>query len=364
MAYRVWSVSTKTWADKVLVEPSSCTWGTALNEGKPWRAEFQLGDPGIAASSKAGHLAPLSRALIVEWEGVPLYGGIITTSSYDRDTQKLTLSHDDAMWWVLARRFVLADRSNQAAKANLVWSDLTYGTLVNRAITQAQAGAPADKYKLPIVIPADDVGVHSMTLYGYHMPLATDVILDIAENDAGPDVSFRPRWAADGSVEFVRTSSPYDSTNYAVYDFHVSAPDSNISGLKWNVNATDVTNRLFALGEGSEKNMLVQIATDANTPYLALERSVALKDESDWPSLRSRAVEELGASNAPTIQVSMDIPTDGSPNVSQLRLNSLIRWVVTDDPYFSAGWKEARVIEFSGNIASSKVHLEFQPLGG
>lgn len=364
MAYKVWSVSTTTWADKVLVEPSSCTWGTALNEGKPWRAEFQLGDPGIAASSKAGHLAPLSRALIVEWEGVPLYGGIITTSSYDRDTQTLTLSHDDAMWWILARRLVLADRSNQAAKANLEWSGLTYGTLVNRAITQAQAGTPAEKYRLPIVIPGDDAGVHSMSLYGYHMPVASDVILDIAEKDAGPDVSFRPRWAADGSVEFVRTSSPYDSNNYEIYDFHVSAPESRISGLQWKVNASNVTTRLFAVGEGSEKNMLVQIATDATTPYLALERTVAFKDESDWPSLRSKAVAELGASNNPTIQVSMMVPVDGPPNVSQLRLNSMIRWVVTDDPYFTGGWKEARVIEFSGDIAHSKVHLEFQPLGG
>lgn len=364
MAYKVWSVSTTSWADKVLVEPSSCTWGTALNEGKPWRAEFQLGDPGIAASSKAGHLSPLSRALIVEWDGVPLYGGIITTSSYDRDTQTLTLSHEDAMWWILARRLVLADRSNQAAKANLEWSGLTYGTLVNRAITNAQAGTPAEKYRLPIVIPGDDAGVHSLSLYGYHMPIASDVILDIAEKDAGPDVSFRPRWTAAGSVEFVRTSSPYDSNNYEIYDFHVSAPESRISGLQWKVNASNVTTRLFAVGEGSEKNMLVQIATDATTPYLALERTVAFKDESDWPSLRSKAVAELGASNAPTIQVSMQVPVDGSPNVSQLRLNSMIRWVVTDDPYFTGGWKEARVIEFSGDIANSKVQLDFQPLGG
>lgn len=362
MAYKVWSVSTTSWADKVLMDEQSCTWVTALNEGRAGQAQFQLGDPDVAAAFDGGALSPLARALIVEWEGVPLYGGIILTNDYDRDTQTLTVSHSDAMWWVLARRHVLASRGSDAAARNLTWSNLTYGTLVNRVITTAQNGGAG--YGLPIVVPGDDAGVHSMTLYGYHMPLASELIQDITAKEMGPDVSFRPRWTASGSVEFVRTSSPFDSTNYQVYDFHAGAPESGITGLKWKVDASNVTNRLFALGEGSEKNMLVETVAAPYSPYIALERSMAFKEQSDRTALRSRAAEELAASDAPTVQVSMDIPADGSPNVSQLRLNSMIRWIVTDDPYFEAGWKTGRVIEFSGNTTSSRVHLEFQPIGG
>lgn len=363
MAYKVWSVSTTSWSDKALIESQSCDWGTALNEGKSGQAQFKLGDADVAAALDMGHLAPLSRALIVEWEGVPLYGGIILTNDYDRDTQTLTISHEDAMWWILARRFVLASHGSDAATRDLSWSNLTYGTLVNRAITNAQTGGAA--YKLPIIVPGDDVGVHSKTLYGYHMPIASEVIQDITEKEMGPDVSFRPRWTNGGeSVEFVRTSSPFDSTAYEVYDFHAGAPESGITGLKWKVDASNVTNRLFALGEGSEKNMLVEMVSDPYSPYVALERSEAFKEESDRAALRSLGVEELATANAPTVQVSMDIPADGSPDVSQLRLNSLIRWIVTDDPFFEAGWKTGRVIEFSGDTTSSKVHLEFQPLGG
>lgn len=365
MAYKVWSVSTTSWADKVLVDPSVCTWATALNEGKSNRAEFRLGDAAIAASLDAGYLAPLSRALIVEWDGVPLYGGIISTSEYSRDTKTLTLTHDDAMWWLLQRRFALASRGSDVAKRNLAWSNLTYGTLVNRAITSAQTGSPADRYKLPIVVPGDDAGVHDLTLYGYHMPVAAEVIQDIAAKEMGPDVSFRPRWTADGeAVEFVRTSSPFDSTSYQVHEFHAGAPESGITGLQWKVDASNVTNRLFAIGEGSEKNMLVEPVTDNSSPYLPLERSMAVKDESDPVALRSLGAEELAATNGPTVQISMNIPAGGSPNVSQLRLNAAIRWIVADDPYFEAGWKEARVIEFSGDTSSSRVHVEFQPLGG
>lgn len=362
MAYKVWSVSTASWADKVLVSEHSCSWTTALNEGRSGQAKFQLGDPDVAVALNQGAFSPLARALIVEWEGTPLYGGIILTNDYSRDTQTLTVSHSDAMWWVLARRHVLASRGADAAARNIEWSNLTYGTLVNRAITTAQNGGAG--YGLPIVVPGDDAGVHSMTLYGYHMPLASELIEDITAKEMGPDVSFRPRWTASGSVEFVRTSSPFDSSNYQVYDFHAGAPESGITGLQWKVDAAKVTNRLFALGEGSEKNMLVEPVSDPYSPYLALERSVSFKDQSDRGALRSRALEELATANSPTVQVSMDIPADGFPNVSQLRLNSLIRWIVTDDPYFEAGWKTGRVIEFSGDTTSNKVHLEFQPLGG
>lgn len=363
MAYKVWSVSTTSWADKVLVDAASCSWATALDGGTTRQAQFKLGDPDVAAALDAGHLGALSRALIVEWEGVPLYGGIILTNDYDRDTQTLTVSHTDAMWWVLARRHLLASRGSDAATRNLSWSNLTYGTLVNRAITSAQTGGAG--YNLPIIVPGDDAGVHSLTLYGYHMPIAAEVIEDIAAKEMGPDVSFRPRWANGGdSVEFVRTSSPFDSTNYQVYDFHASAPESGISGLTWKVDASKVTNRLFAIGEGSEKNMLIEPVSDPYSPYLALERSVAFKDQSDRAALRSRGVEELATANSPTVQIAMDIPAGGSPNVSQLRLNAEIRWIVTDDPFFEAGWKSARIVEFSGDTSSSKVHLEFQPLGG
>lgn len=362
MAYRVWSVSTTSWSDRVPLNEQSCTWATALNEGRSGQAQFQLGDPAVAQAFDEGLLSPLSRVLIVEWEGTPLYGGIILTSDYDRDTRVLTLTHIDAIWWILARRHVLASRGSDAPAHDLLWSKLTYGTLVNRAITHAQNGGAG--YNLPIIIPGDDAGVHSLPLHGYHMPIASEVIVDITAKEMGPDVSFRPRWTASGSVEFVRTSSPFDSTAYDVYDFHVGAPESGVTGLKWKVDASNVTNRLFALGEGSEKNMLVEVVSDTYSPYLALERSKAFKDEPDRNDLRSLAVEELATANSPTVQVSMDVPAAGSPDVSQLRLNSLIRWIVMDDPFFEPGWKTGRVIEFSGDTTSSKVHLEFQPLGG
>lgn len=362
MAYKVWSVSTTTWADKVLIHPSSYPWSTALNLGEETQASFQMGDPAVAADEKAGLLEPLNRALIVEWDDDPLYGGVILKHSYDRDTQTLTTPLADAMWWFLGNRHVLASRGADAAEHDLEWSNLTYGTLVTRAIQQAQSGGP--EYKLPIWMPADDAGVHTLPLHGYHMPIASEVIEDITAKEMGPDVSFRPRWAADGSIEWVRISTPFDSTNYEIYDFHVSAPESGITNFKSETDASKVVNRLFGLGEGSEKNMLVEPVVDPSSPYPPLERTAPFKHESDRARLRSLAAEELNTFKSPTKQASMDIPVDGTPNVSQLRLNSAIRWIDTADPYIAPVWNEARVIEFSGDVASSRIHLEFQPSGG
>lgn len=362
MAYKVWSVSTRTWGDKALVEPVSFPWAVALNQGKDTQASFALSDAGSAADVAAGLLTPLSRALVVEWDGEPVYGAIIEDHDYDWETKTLTVPLVDAMWWVLGRRLLLGSKGSDAAAHDLVWSNLTYGTLVKRAIQQAQAGGP--EYALPIWVPADDAGTHSQTLYGYHMPVASEVIEDITAVDQGPDVSFRPRWTAAGTIEWVRVSGTHAYAEYPIYEFHAGAPESGISKLRWKVDGSKVANRIFGLGEGTEKNMLVEPVADTGSPYLPLERAVAFKDESDRGRLRSKAAEELAAFRRPTVQVSMDIPADGSPTVAQLRLNSTIRFKATDDPYIEPGWKEARVIEFSGDIASNRVHVEFQPLGG
>lgn len=362
MAYKVWSVSTTSWGDKAAVDPASCGWASALNQGKDVQATFKLGEPGVSIDVKAGLLEPLKRALVVEWDGTPVYGGVILKHSYSRDTQTLTTPLADAMWWVLRRRHLLASRGSDAAARNIEWRNLTYGTLVKRAIQQAQAGGP--EYALPIVVPADDAGVHSETLYGYHMPIAAELIEDITAKDMGPDVSFRPRWTAAGTIEWVRLSDPFDQSTYPVYELHVSAPESGITNLRSETDASNVTNRLFGLGEGTEKNMLVEPVADTTSRYLPLERSVAFKQESDRGRLRSLAQAELSTTNAPTVQVSMDLPADGTPNAAQIRLNGMVRWIATDDPYLSPTWNEARVIELSGNTSTNRIHVELQPLGG
>jgi hypothetical protein len=353
--WRIWSVSTLDWRTRVRVEPESFPWARALNGSKGGSASFKLGDPLVAETANTSTLAPWERMLVAEYQGLIVYAGFITGTEYDRDSQTLTVTHED-LWAVLSRRLMADTVSNGVQTRALVYTGVTLNHLARGAVFEANNDAA--RFNLPISIPVPSAGSVSQTYHGYSLPTAASVLNDIMDTEGGPDIDFFPRWYGDDQFEWLMRVGEVSDVSW---EWDVTAPKSLASGLRERRDGSNMANRIAAVGEGSEKNMLVAVVDgSAGSSFLPLDASPSYKDESSQSRLAARARADLAARSKPTKQVSMDVLMDDNDfAVHMLRLGGTVRWKTQGDPYFPNGWKSSRLIEFSGDL-SKKVHLEFQ----
>ncbi|WP_456505779.1 hypothetical protein [Arthrobacter sp. UYCu723] len=325
-----------------------------MNGGKGGSATFKLGDPAVAETANTTTLAPWSRMLVAEYSGQIVYAGFITGTEYDRDAQTYTVTHED-LWAVLARRLMADTVSDGLQTRALVYTGVTPVQIAKNAVYQSNDDAV--RFALPIALPADETGTVARTYYGYHLPTVASVLSDIMDDEGGPDIDFFPRWYGDDQVEWLmRVGANTDGQ----WEWDVTAPKSQASGLKERRDGSQMANRIAAIGEGSEKKMLVSVADgSAGSTFLPLDASPSYKDETEQGKLAARARADLAARSKPTTQVSMDVQMDADFAVYMLRLGGTVRWKTQGDPYFPDGWKSSRLIEFSGDL-TNKIHLEFQ----
>ena len=366
MGYRVWSVSTKTWADRVELLPSTCSWSRTMNGGSGGNATFNLGDPAVAAYANLTELYPGQRMIVVDYDDVVVYAGIIWEASYDRDTQKLSVTHND-IWSLFDLRLISAVRDENITNWEATFSGLEYDTIIKRLVQLAVSGTGRN---IPMVYEADYSGGRSRTYNGYNMDTLMDAMTEIMDLTDGPDVDFRPEWDGAGGVRFtVRTGE----LTLNEIEINFSAEQAPAKGLWIKTNAQSVATQMFAVGEGQGKKtakspgLLVRESQSANIAnYPAMERQEQFKNIKKGAELYDHAASELVANNGAIrqagCQIKLDSPVLGS--MWDLRPGTNVHWYIRNDPYFTTGWRDWRVITYSGDIASDFVTLEFQPKGG
>lgn len=355
MTYRVFTVSTSTWKDVVEVKPKAAPWGRKLGEGSGYSTDFVLSDPDVAAT--VGKLEPESRALIVDYDGVIMYCGLITDDDYDHDTQTLKIDHEDLMWMLMELRLIAQDRTSSMPSWKQTYSGLEYDTIIKRVVQLATTGAGRN---VPMVYEADYTGGRSRTYNGYNADSALDAIEEIMNLENGPDVDFRPRWnAARDGVEFIlRTGFMNPDGNMIEINF--SADQSPGQRLKRKRSGQERATQVIAIGEGSGVDMKVRSAGGSGS--FALERAEQSKNIKDGTQLSEFAQGELSTRGSLVTQYSCDIDMS-SPAIKtfwDLQPGTTFRWYVSGDPAITTGWRESTIIEFSGDLESDFVHIEMQ----
>lgn len=364
--YRVWSVSTKTWADRVELRPTTTTWERTFNEGAGGRTSLQLSDPDVAATAGLNESYPGQRMVVVDYDNVVVYAGIIWETDYQYDTQQLTLTHED-IWSLWDARLISEVRNENIINWEKTYSGLAYDTIVKRVIQLAVAGSGRG---VPMVYEDDYPGGKSRTYNGYNLDTALDAMEEIMDLSDGPDVDFRPEWDGNGGIRFTLRTGDL-SLNLIEVNF--AAPEPPAQGLWIKTSARELATQVFAVGEGSGKKtakspgLLVRESQSANiADYPSLERIEQFKNVKKGPELYDKAVSELVANNQAIRQAGFELKLD-SPilgNLWELRPGTIIRWYMNNDPYFTDGWREWRVLKYSGDITSDFVKIEFQPKGG
>jgi hypothetical protein len=354
MAWRVYSVSSADWSSKVLVSPESMPWTRALNTGSGGEAIFYCDDPEVAETVNETTMAPWKRILVMEYFGIVIYAGFIIDTDYDHTDRVLRVAHED-VWSVLIRRIMAGLVADGVQATQLVYPNTTLKTLAKQAVFQGQNDAA--RFNLPIALPSDVGGGVNRTHKGYQLPTVSSILADLIDDEDGPDIDFAPRWFGDGQLEWEMRAG---AVNTGLWEWDVTAEESTASGLKYKTDGTLMANRVVAVGEGSEKKMLLSVVDQsATSDFLPLDALVQHKEKGKAFELPSVARGYLAAHNKPTRQVSMDVLMDEDFSVNMLQLGGTVRWKVEKDPFLADGWRNSRLIEYSGDL-TDKVHLEFQ----
>jgi hypothetical protein len=332
-------------------------WERVLNSGGSGRAVFKLGDPSFDELDMRDLTDHVRRTLVLEWDGEPVAAGLVWKRTWDRDTQTLTVDHED-LWSILKRRFLVPQNTTGVAKAApIVFSNVSVSTAVKKTLQAVTSDFPMAYW-------GDFTGSRKETYEAYLLKPAADALEDQIRQPDGPDLDLRPIYT-EGRLQWQMRSNQ----EFGTYTWNLSAAQSGISGLQVIEDATNLSNNVFAVGQGTEADTLIRADT-APSPYPLLQSMEAGKDEDSIAKLDGIVAEGLRIHAKPTEQWSFSILASGGngdirdqTKVTDLRLNGLLSLHDQGDRWLPPGKTQHRLIRYSGDMRE-KIRLEFQPTGG
>lgn len=359
MSWRVWSCDTKTGQKLAILPVESFPWSNVLNGSGQGSAGFQLGVPFLGAGMPWRDLCePIKRTMVIEWDGSPVYAGIIWDWDYDFDARTLSVSHAD-IWSILSKRLVSGSNAAGIEATKIEHASYSLWRLARAAVEAGTSGGA--NYALPIFYQGWTAGSEARTYYGYHLPRVLESLQAIMDTDGGPNVVFDPRWSADGSrLEWLMRDGADNSPGL---EYNLSAPRREIFGVKVARDANNLANVVIGTGEGTEIKLKTRSATDPATQYPAIVKTVSFSQEADLGVLQRNTDAELNASKAPVEQWSAQIHASAAQRVTLLKLGRQVRFYSKGDPMIPDGYHAHRIIEYSGDL-SDTVSLQFQPSWG
>jgi len=359
---RFFSVSTSSWADKIELPALEFSGGRALNGGQGGSATFKLRDPWVAEVVTATSIAHLERMLVAEEDGNAVYAGIIYDVDEDLDSGTVTVSHFDAAWWIMARRYVLNVRGAGApAGTPLTLTSKTLATIAFRLVANGMSGDPAARYDLPLIMNADVAGAHSRTYEGYKFITVEDALQEVIKADGGPYVDFDTQW--DNATETFRWVMRAGDLTQGFWEWDATAEKSEVFQPRLRSNAEKVANRVIGTGEGQGEDLIARSAESfAGSSFPALERVNSYQDMHDGAQLQGRTNADLNAANEVTKQFSFRIPVGGTVKLGDLILGGTCRVKTSGLLFLGAGWNNWRLIQF--DFDRDWITLQMQQIGG
>jgi hypothetical protein len=344
------------------VHPTSASWGRVLNDVDAGSYGFQLGELGAGPTGKdrrRGLLRPWARTIVQLDDGVPTAASLISRLTVDRKTRTVTAQTVGIRELLKYRttfglagydgtsRFEVQNRSLRALAASVVWAGMR---------------GPTANYGLPIALPdMNEAGTQSRTWWDYNSPIVESELTDLQNTDGGPDIDFRPRLDAAGLLEWEMRAGALTAPGL---EWNLDSPSAGVASLAVTIDGTKQTTSAYAIGAGSEVDMLVrgQSATPADD-VPALVRLGSYKQETDADVLAAHAAADLRALAQPTEQWAVTVETGASTVRPQdFVLGQRIRFYTRNDLYLPDGWSDHRLIGFSGDM-TSRVKLDLQPMG-
>ena len=184
----------------------------------------------------------------------------------------------------------------------------------------------------------------------------------------GPDIAFRPRWNAEGWLEWVMVhgtrAQPQITQNWTM-DLDATSSRSPVASVDVATDASRLASRVYWTGAGEGATTLVRVAEDRSRLHdqmPILEAVGSTSDSANRDLIREHAIAALAASRDVVTQISMSV--DGSDQrceIGRWRVGDAAR-VTLGDEWLTvpAGTSPKRIISAKGSWSSAMVDLEFQ----
>lgn len=354
MAWRVWSCDTKTGQKLAVIPVSAFSWACALNAGSSGSATVLLDEARTKGFDWWTLLDVVRRTLVIEWDGSPVYAGIIWSTDYDYDTKRLTVQHAD-LWSILSKRILFTSNLSTIENQKLTMANKSLWDLARGIVEAGTAGA----YSLPIFMQGTTGGTHKRTWYGYEMPLVSDELEAIMNTEGGPDVVLDPRWSLDGERLEHLMWDGIESTG--MIPVNLAANDKQLFNVRIRRDASKVATVMIGFGEGSEEDVQSYVSDPGGSFYPHLVADAAIPKEKDPDVLFDRVDAAHYAVMGPTEQWSASMHASAAFRVTMLKIGRYFEVHSKGDPLILDGVQKLRIIQISGDL-SETVKLELQPV--
>ncbi len=139
-------------------------------------------------------------------------------------------------------------------------SGLSYGTIAKRYVELIRAWPGGS---VPMQLPADEAGAYTRNVAAIDLKKVRALIDALSNVENGPDISFRPRWAADGlgiywEMQHGSAAAPrLGSTDPSLISWTVGAPQGGAFDLEVDEDATGQAEEVYAAGGRSGDRVLI-----------------------------------------------------------------------------------------------------------
>lgn len=342
------------------VEPVAHRWSTRLNGYGSGSSTLVIGDADAVPPPGGWELVtrPWRTGVVSMWDGVPWYAGIIDGRKEDVPGGRLELRHAE-VWKLLGRRY-LWGVDDYVGDSTRVMNSLSRRGLVALLLNwTAISGSTSPRWELPVTIGGLESGPLSRTLRAWRFDKGMDLIEGILSEAGGPDLYLRP-YIANGKIGwFAEIGDP--RVPGPSIDWQWGPSETPLSNLSFDEDATDQLTGGFAIGEGSEVDMLVgkgdTLAT-LDLPVMdAAEPSKNVEKQSQLNAIAQGFVDTRSVLQG---QWSFAVDRDGLVRGSRpgARVRLRVEGSVLSP---STAWRDLYVVGVSGDL-SERVELGVQPV--
>jgi hypothetical protein len=353
MTWQAYSVDTTSGAIVDRIAVSDFTWERALSAGATGQCKIPLNGLDYTTAQLRDLTAHWKRTIVLEFNGDPVFAGLIRSRSYENGVVTLDLTD---LWGLWARRGAWDQNDPTMVDWTVTYTSLSLGTLAKRAVGRGVSGPSSPTIDLPITFPADVSGSWNRTYWGFHLEFVSDVLKDLM--DEGIDIDFRPRWVS-GALDWEMRVNPALS----LWEWHVNAPDGGVSNFVEVSDGARMTNNARFVGEGSDTKMLIQSNRSLTSDLPLLDRIDFRKQIDDSGQLASLATKALDLFELPTVSWQFDVLADGDPALDYIRLGDTARMWFDGDPWIVDGMQDRTIVKLTGSL-NEAVTVTCHPTGG
>lgn len=353
--------------EEYLVDDMS--WSRPLNDAGTANGTLNLEDADVRSTRPRFTCAVARSFWMIEWDAVPVWGGVIWTHHYTRKPSRRLKLGAAGLWSLFDHRkavAALAYTQAPAAEADLGWTGISLGTQAKRLVQSALAHVGGD---LPIVLPPDVAGDSIRNYPAYNLPWIGDMLSNLTAVEDGPDLEFTIERdpARESYVRWrMRIGDPLLEQTGDYWRFDDTVPESPVTDLTVKIDGSKMGTRGWVPGEGQERDMLLALQeepelVDAGYPLLEVE-DTSHKTTSDPLTLEAHAWGLVGRRSRPTEQWDLAVRADApDASLGQYSPGDAALLTVEDDGYIPDGEHPVRIIGMSSGSNRADVTLELAP---